>query len=86
MTLVKERSLKAVITLTDHGDTNDEEDAEHLYEILSNADASFSFNSEIVKDCKSCNGTGIFYFTKDNLLKDSQICGKCKGKGVVKYV
>lgn len=80
----KERPVRAIITLTDYGDTNDEEDRESLYELLSYADASFSFNYQIVKDCESCSGTGIFYFTKDNLLKDAQVCGKCKGKGVVK--
>jgi len=78
---MKERPLRAIITLTDYGDTNDDEDKDHLCEILSNADASFSFNSKIVKDCESCDGTGIFYFTKDNRLMDSQICGKCNDKG-----
>lgn len=81
---MKERPVRAIITLEDYGDTNDEDDIESLGELLSYADASFSFNYRIVKDCESCNGTGIFYFTRDNLLKDAQICGKCKGTGELK--
>ena len=31
--------------------------------------------------CPECGGKGIFYFTKDERLQDSQVCGKCHGKG-----
>lgn len=81
---MKECKVRAIITSTDYGDTNDQDDAEHLSEILSYADASFSFNYKIVKECDQCDN-GVFYFTKDNLLKDAQICGGCKGKGVIDY-
>lgn len=84
MSDVKECNVRAIITFTDYGDTNEQDDIDQLSELLSYADASFSFNYKIVKECESCNGGGIFYFTKDNLLKDAQICGKCKSKGVVK--
>ena len=80
---VKECNVRVIITLTDYGDSNEQGDIELLGEMMSYLDASFSFNYKFVKDCESCSGTGIFYFTKDNLLKDAQICGKCKGKGVV---
>ena len=79
----KERSVRVIITLVDYGDTNDKDDSERLFEMLSYLDASFSFNYKVVEKCYCDNG--IFYFTKDNLLKDSKICGKCNGDGVVKY-
>ena len=31
--------------------------------------------------CSECGGRGIFYFTKDERLQDSQVCGECHGKG-----
>ncbi len=31
--------------------------------------------------CEECEGKGIFYFTKDERLQDSQPCGNCHGKG-----
>ncbi len=31
--------------------------------------------------CEECEGKGIFYFTKDERLQDSQPCGECHGKG-----
>ncbi len=79
-----ECKIRAIITLTDHGDTTTQEDIENLGEMMSYLDASFSFNSKYVIDCDQCDN-GIFYFTRDNLLKDSQICGKCKGKGEIDY-
>lgn len=81
---MKERNMRAIITFPDYGDTHEKEDIEILSEMKLELEESFSFNYKIVKDCESCNGTGIFYFTKDNLLTDAQICGKCKGKGDVK--
>ena len=31
--------------------------------------------------CTSCDGKGIFYFTWENSLYHSQVCGKCHGIG-----
>lgn len=31
--------------------------------------------------CQECEGKGIFYFTGDESLFDSQVCGKCHGVG-----
>jgi len=31
--------------------------------------------------CGECGGTGIFYFTYENRLDQSQKCGACDGKG-----
>lgn len=74
--------IKVIITLKEDGST-EQDLIEYAGEMMSYLDANYSFNSEIVKDCYCDNG--IFYFTKDNQLKDSQICGNCKGKGVVGF-
>ncbi len=31
--------------------------------------------------CEECEGKGIFYFTGENSLHESQVCGKCHGVG-----
>lgn len=32
-------------------------------------------------DCDECQGKGIFYFTGEERLRDSQYCRKCNGVG-----
>ena len=76
----KDSSVFSIITLKDEGES-DSYMVEHLSEMLSHLDAGFSFGYKIVKKCYCDNG--VFYFTKDNQLKDSQICGNCKGQGYV---
>lgn len=39
---------------------------------------------QIETTCDECDGTGIFYFTGENKLADSQPCGRCKGTGKIK--
>ena len=43
-------------------------------------------NKEMLLECDSGCINGIFYFTKDERLQDSQPCGKCHGKGWVDYL
>jgi len=31
--------------------------------------------------CEVCKGKGIFYFTREERLDDSQVCGHCNGRG-----
>ena len=76
----KTNPVYVIMNLKDEGES-DSDIVEYLGEMMSNLDASYSFGYKIVKKCYCDNG--IFYFTKDNQLKDSQICGNCKGQGYV---
>ena len=35
----------------------------------------------MIEECNAGCTNGIFYFTKDERLEDSQSCGRCHGKG-----
>jgi len=76
---LKNSKLQAIITL-DEDECTEEENRDYFYEIYCSMRTLFSINFETVKICDQCDN-GVFYFTKDKLLKDAQICGKCKGKG-----
>lgn len=79
MSSKEQLSVFSILTLNEG--ESDSDAVEYIAEMMSHLDASYSFGYKIVKKCHCDNG--IFYFTKDNKLKDSQICGNCNGQGYV---
>ena len=75
----KPSKTQIIITIPDYGDSTQEDEIDYIGEMMSYLDANYNFDYKIIEKCYCENG--IFYFTKDNLLKDSKLCGKCDGMG-----